>query len=67
MKKLFTPENYLTGFLTYTLLFALYFLFTTTDSWRYVLGFIGIVVTFSIFGFVVNKTIEKFSKWKFDT
>ena len=62
MKKLFTPENYMTGFLTCTLLFALYFLFTTTDSWRYVLGFIGIVVTFSIFGFVVNKTIEKFSK-----
>lgn len=62
MKKLFTPENYLTGFLTCTLLFFLYFLFTTTDSWRYVLGFIGMVVTFSIFGFIINKTIEKFSK-----
>jgi hypothetical protein len=62
MKKLFTPENYLTGFLTFASLFVLYFLFTTTDSWRYVLGFIGMIVTFSIFGYIVNKTIEKFSK-----
>jgi hypothetical protein len=62
MKKLFTPENYLTGLLTSIVLFTFYFLFKTTDSWKYVLGLIGTIVTFSLLGYVVNTLANKYIK-----
>jgi hypothetical protein len=62
MKKLFTPENYLTGFLVSATSFVLYFLITTTNSWKYILGLAVMVAGFSAIGYVVNKAIEKFSK-----
>jgi hypothetical protein len=62
MKKLFTPDNYLTGFLVSATLFSMYFLITTTNSWKYVLGVAVMVVGFSAIGYVVNKAIQKFSK-----
>jgi hypothetical protein len=63
MKKVFTSENYLTGFLVSLLAFALYLTFTTiTLSWKYVLAVVVITVGFSVIGYVVNKAIEKLSK-----
>jgi len=63
MKKLFTSDNYLTGFLVSLLAFALYLTFTTiTLSWKYVLTVVVITVGFSAIGYVVNKAIQKFSK-----
>jgi hypothetical protein len=62
MKKLFTPDNYLTGFLVSATAFALYYLITTTNSWKYVLGLAVMVVGFSAIGYVVNKAIQKLSK-----
>jgi hypothetical protein len=63
MKKLFTSENYLTGFLVSLLAFALYLTFTTiTLSWKYVLAVVVITVGFSIVGYITNKVIEKISK-----
>ena len=62
MKKLFTPDNDLTGFLVSATLFSMYFLITTTNSWKYVLGVAVMVVGFSAIGYVVNKAIQKFSK-----
>ncbi len=63
MKKLFTSDNYLTGFLVSLFTAALYYTFTTiTLSWKYVLAVVVITVGFSLIGYVVNKVIEKFSK-----
>ena len=62
MKKLFTPDNYLTGFLVSATLFSMYFLITTTNSWKYVLGVAVMIIGFSAIGYVVNKAIQKFSK-----
>ena len=62
MKKLFTAENYLTGFLTSAVLFTLYFLFTTTDSWKIILQGTGIFVTFMLLGYVVNTLANKYIK-----
>jgi len=62
MKKLFTSDNYLTGFLVSLLAAALYFLITTPNTWKYTLWLPVMVVGFSVIGYVVNKAIEKFSK-----
>lgn len=62
MKKLFTPDNYLTGFITSATMVALYFLFTTTNSWKYVLGLASMFVTFTVIGYVVNTMIKKYGK-----
>ncbi len=62
MKKLFTPDNYLTGFLVSSLSFAWYLIFTTANSWKYMLGLAIMIVGFSVIGYVVNKVIQKFSK-----
>tara|TARA_R110000868_G_scaffold398565_1_gene671784 strand:+ start:317 stop:505 length:189 start_codon:yes stop_codon:yes gene_type:complete len=62
MKKLFTSDNYLTGFLVFATAFALYFLITTNNLWKYTLWLPVMVVGFSAIGYVVNKAIEKLSK-----
>ena len=62
MKKLFTTENYLTGFLVSATLFSIYYLFTITNSWKYVLGLAVMIVGFSAIGYIINKAIQKFSK-----
>ena len=62
MKKLYTSENYITGLLTCTLLFSLYLLVTITDSWKYVLEFIGMIVVFPLLGYVINTLANKYIK-----
>jgi uncharacterized membrane protein YkgB len=62
MKKLFTPDNYLTGFLVSATAFALYFLITTPNMWKYTLWLPVMVVGFSAIGYVVNKAIQRFTK-----
>ena len=62
MKKLLTPDNYLTGFLVSAILFLMYFLITTTNSWKFILGIAVMVIGFSIVGYITNKVIEKISK-----
>jgi archaellum biogenesis protein FlaJ (TadC family) len=62
MKKLLTPDNYLTGLLVSAILFLMYFLITTTNSWKFILGIAVMAIGFSIVGYITNKVIEKISK-----
>ena len=63
MKKLFTTENYLTGFLVSATVFALYYsIITNKLTWKYVIGIPVMVIGFSAIGYIINKAIQKFSK-----
>jgi hypothetical protein len=63
MKKLFTTDNYLTGFLVSAASFTLYYLITTnTWNWKYIIGIPVMVIGFSAIGYIINKAIQKFSK-----
>jgi len=63
MKKLFTTDNYLTGFLVSATSFTLYYLIiTNTWNWKYVIGIPVMVIGFSVIGYIINKVIQKFSK-----
>lgn len=61
MKKLFTSDNYLTGFLVSALLFSMYFLIIT-NTWKYIIGIPVMIIGFSAIGYIINKAIQKFSK-----
>ena len=61
MKKLFTTENCLTGFLVSVTVFTLYFLIIT-NTWKYIIGVPVMVIGFSAIGYIINKVIQKFSK-----
>jgi hypothetical protein len=61
MKKLFTTENCLTGFLVSATVFTLYFLIIT-NTWKYIIGVPVMVIGFSAIGYIINKAIQKFSK-----
>jgi hypothetical protein len=43
-------------------LFLIYFLITTTNSWKFILGIPVMAIGFSIVGYITNKVIEKISK-----
>lgn len=62
MKKIFTPENYIAGFLTVAVLFIVCFLLVTFSAWKIILSIAGVFVIFSVLGYIVNKIIKKFSK-----
>ena len=63
MKKLFTTENCLTGFLVSATVFTLYLFFIAfCGVGKYVIGIPVMVIGFSAIGYIINKAIQKFSK-----
>jgi len=61
MKKLFTTDNYLTGFLVSAASFTLYLLIIT-NTWKYIIGIPVMIIGFSVIGYIINKVIQKYSK-----
>lgn len=58
MKKIFTPQNYMTGLAVGILGLAVYTLTVLTGSWLTLLGLVGTFIALSVMGYFLNELFE---------
>jgi len=64
MKKIFTPQNYMTGLAVGILGLAVYTLTVLTGSWLTLLGLVGTFIALSVMGYFLNELFEHIDNYR---